>query len=243
LTLLLLILAFPGQRFATLPTGVLPEPHLWQLDVSHRFMPAVFAPGWSRDPLQLFNGANVRVVLDKSLGAKSMVGASLTVNTREPGLHGAWAPFEWLTLYPEINTHLYGFKLDSTWLNLGLCCHRTFGERLAVAAEPRFTTNTREHFISLGLGAKVQVLGDWSAGLEAEPVLFGRDSTTRSTAWTLAIEREYGWHNFIFTLGSPLDQSAPDMFRYAPGDTSAYAGLLDLARGYFRLGFNIMRKI
>jgi hypothetical protein len=242
-TLLLLLLAFPGQRIANLPTGVLPEPHVWQLNISHRFVPAILSPGWSSDPLQLFNGANVRDVLDKSLGEKALVGMNLTISTRELGLHGAWAPLDWLTLYRELNTHLYGFKRDSTWLNVGLCCHRTFGEKLTVVAQPRYTTNAGEHFVSLGLGAKTQVVSTWSLGLEAEPVLIGRDSTTRTVAWSLAVEKEYGWHNFIFTLGSPLDQSAPGMFRSAPRDTSAYGGLLDLARGYFRLGFNILRKI
>ena len=243
MTLLLLLLAFPGQRIASLPTGVLPEPHVWQLNISHRFMPAILASGWTKDPLQLFDGANVRDVLDKSLGDRALVGVNLTITTREMGLHGAWAPLDWLTLYPELNTHLYGFKRDSTWFNLGLCCHRTFGEKLAVMAQPRYTTNTGEHFVSLGLGAMTQVINTWSLGLEAEPVLLGRDPTTRNLAWDLAIEKEYGWHNFIFTFGSPLDQSAPGMFRSAPGDTTAYSSLLDLARGYFRMGFNIMRKI
>jgi Membrane bound beta barrel domain (DUF5777) len=243
MTLLLLLLTFPGQRIANLPTGVLPESHVWQLNISHRFVPAILASGWTNDPLQLFNGANVRDVLDKSLGDRALVGVNLTITTREMGLHGAWAPLDWLTLYPELNTHLYGFKRDSTWFNLGLCCHRTFGKRWAVAAQPRYTTNTGEHFVSLGLGAKAQVINTWSLGLEAEPVLLGRDSTTRNLAWTLALEKEYGWHNFVFTFGSPLDQSAPGMFRSTPGDTSAYSGLLDLAQGYFRMGFNIMRKI
>ena len=243
MSVLLLLLAFPGQRIANLPTGVLPESRVWQLNISHRFLPAVLAPGWTSDPLQLFGGANVRDVLDKSLSDRALVGLNLTISTRELGLHGAWAPLDWLTVYPEINTHLYGFQPDSTWFNLGLCCHRTFGEELAVVAQPRYTTNTSEHLVSLGLGAKAQVVNTWSLGLEAEPVLLGRDSTTRNLAWSLAVEKEYGWHNFIFTLGSPLDQSAPGMFRSQPGDTSAYAGLLDVARSQFRLGFNILRKI
>ena len=241
--LLLVLLSFPGQRIANLPTGVLPEPHVWQLNISHRFVPAVLAPGWAGDPLQLFGGANVRDVLDKSFGDKALVGVNLTISTRELGLHGAWAPYDWLTLYPELNTRINDLKMDNTWFNVGLCCHRAFGERVAVVAQPRLTTNTRKHFASLGLGAKAQVINTWSLGLEAEPVLLGRDTTTRTLAWSLAVEKEYGWHNFIFTFGSPLDQSAPGMFRSAPGDTSAYSGLLDLTKGWFRMGFNIMRKI
>ncbi len=240
---LLFLLAFPGQRIANLPTGVLPEPHVWQLNISHRFLSAALGPNWTRDPLQAFTVPDVWVRLDRSLGERWIVGGGIGIISHELSLQAGWAPLPWLTAYPELKSHLYDFKLDSTWLNLGLCCHHTLGEKLAAMAQPRYTTNTKEHFASLGLGAKAQVVNSWSLGLEAEPVILGRDPTTRNLAWNLTVEKEYGWHNFIFTLGSPLNQSAPDLFRSAPGDTSVYAGLLDLARGYFRLGFNILRKI
>jgi len=240
-TLLLLFLAFPGQRIANLPTGVRPESHVWQVCVSHRFLWAVTAPEWTREPLRAFTGANVRVTLDKSFGDRWLVGIADAISSRELGLRGAYAPVDWLTLYPEINTHLYGFKLDSTWFNIGLCCHRTFGEKLAVVAQPRYTTNTSKHFVSLGLGAKVQVINTWSLSLEAEPVLVGRDSTTRQLAASLAIEKEIGWHNFIITLGTPREQSAPAMFR-SFGEPTANSDVLDLLRGHFRVGFNLLRK-
>ena len=170
--LLILLLAFPGQRIANLPTGVLPESHVWQLNISHRFVPAVLAPDWTKDPLQLFGGANVRDVLDKSLGGTGLVGFNLTINTREVGLHGAWAPLSWLTVYPELNTHLYGFKLDSTWFNARILrppgVRRASRRRGSSPATPR---TTKSHFISLGVGGKVQFLPSWSAGVEAEPVL------------------------------------------------------------------------
>lgn len=242
MTLLLLLLAFPGQRIANLPTGVLPESHVWQVCVSHRFLWAVTAPEWTREPLRAFTGANVRVTLDKSFGDRWLVGVADAISSRELGLHGAYAPLDWLTLYPEINTHLYGFKLDSTWFNLGLCCHRTIGERWAVAAQPRYTTNTSRHFVSLGLGAKVEVINTWSLSLEAEPVLVGRDSTTRQLAASLAIEKEIGWHNFAITLGTPREQSAPAIFR-SSGEPNAYSDVLDLLKGRFRVGFNLLRKI
>lgn len=241
MTLLLLLLAFPGQRFANLPTGVLPESHVWQFTLGHRFLPAVLAQDWSHDPLQAFTAANVRIVLDKSLGDRALVGVIDAISSRELGLRGAYAPLDWLTLYPEVNTHLYGFKLDSTWFNLGLCCHTTVGERYAVAAQPRYTTNSKHHFVSLGLGAKVQVINTWSLSLEAEPVLVGRDSTTRQLAASLAIEKEIGWHNFIITVGTPHEQSAPAMFR-SSGEPTAYSDVLDLLKGHFRVGFNLLRK-
>ena len=241
MTLLLLLLAFPGQRFANLPTGVLPESHVWQVCISHRWLPAVFAPGWDSVPLRAFTGANVRIVLDKSLGDRALVGVIDAISSRELGLRAAFAPLNWLTLYPEINTHLYRFELDSTWFNLGLCCHRTFGKRWAVAAQPRYTTNTAHHYVSLGLAAKAGMGKGYDLALEVEPVLVGRDSTTRQLAVALAVEKEIGWHNFIITLGTPHEQSAPGMFR-STGAATAYSGLLDAAKGWFRIGFNILRK-
>jgi hypothetical protein len=240
-TLLLLLLAFPGQRFANLPTGVLPESHVWQVAIAHRFLPAVLVPGWTQDPVQAFTSPNVRIVLDKSLGDRALLGAIVAISSRELGLRAAFAPLNWLTLYPEINTHLYDFKLDSAWFNLGLCCHRTFGKCWAVAAQPRYTTNTAHHFVSLGLAAKAGLGRGYTMALEAEPVLVGRDSTTRQLAANLAVEKEIGWHNFIISVGTPREQSAPAMFR-SSGPAGGYSDILDLTRGWFRVGFNILRK-
>jgi hypothetical protein len=240
-TLLLLLLAFPGQRFANLPTGVLPESHVWQVTISHRWLPALVAPDWTKDPLQAITAPNVRIVLDKSLGDRMLVGMIDAVSSREIGLRAVFTPLDWLTLYPEINTHLYGFKRDSTWFNLGLCCHRTFGKTWAVTAQPRYTTNTMHHYVSLGLAAKAGAGKGYALALEAEPVLVGRDSTTRLLAAAVTVEKEIGWHNFIITLGTPREQSAPAMFR-STGPTTAYSDILDLAKGWFRIGFNILRK-
>jgi hypothetical protein len=241
MSILLLLLVFPGQRFGSLPTGVLPEPRVWQVCVSHRFLPSLTAPGWKNDPLRAFTGANVRITVDKSLGDRVLVGIADAISSRDVGLRAAWAPFGWLTLYPEVNTHLYGFKLDSTWLDIGFCCHRTIAERFAVMAQPRYTTNTVRHFVALGLGAKVGLGDGFALALEAEPVLVGRDSTTRMLAASLALEKEIGWHNFTVTLGSARNQSAPGLFR-SEGPATAYSDILDLTRGWFRIGFNILRK-
>ena len=108
-------------------------------------------------------------------------------------------------------------------------------------AQPRYTTNTSKHFVSLGLGAKVKVVNTWSLSLEAEPVLVGRDSTTRQLAASLALEKEIGWHSFIISIGTPREQSAPAMFR-STGPATAYSDILDAAKGWFRIGFNILRK-
>ncbi len=240
--LLLVLLAFPGQRVANLPTGVLPEPRVWQVVVSHRFLPAMVAPGWNKDPLRAFTGANVRVTLEKSLSERWVVGISDAISSRMLGLNAAYSPLPWLTIYPELNTHLYGFKLDSTWLNLGVCCHRAFGDRVALVAQPRYTTNTSQHFVSLGLGAKWQVIETWSVGLETEPVLLGRNSTTRQLAVSVIAEKHVGWHDFAITVGTPREQTAPALF-LSPGPPTAYSDVLDVLKGYLRVGFNISRKI
>jgi len=241
-TLLLLLLALPGQRFVNLPTGVLPESHVWHVCVAHRFLPAVTAPGWDRDPLQAFTGANVRVTVEKSLGDRWVVGITDAISSRVLGLGAAFAPLPWLTVYPELNTHLYGLKLDSTWLNIGFNFHRTWDERLAVTTQPRITTNTRRHFVSLGLAAKSSLGSGYAVALEAEPVLFGRDSTTRQLALAGAVEKEVGWHSFVLTLGTPREQTAPALFRSA-GEPTAYSDVLDAFKGHFRIGFNLLRKI
>lgn len=240
--LLLLLTTFPGQRFVNLPTGVLPETRVWQVAVSHRFLPALAAPGWKNDPLQTFTGANVRVTVDKSLGDNILIGVADAISSRELGLRAAWTPVGWLTLYPELNTHLYGFKLDSTWLNFGFSLHRTIGEWLALAAQPRYTTNSKHHFLSLGLAAKAGLGDGYAAALEAEPVLLGRDPTTRQLSLSLAIEKQVGWHDFSITLGTPRGQSAPALFR-SSGEPSAYSDVLDPLKGRFRVGFNLLRKI
>ncbi|MBN2464428.1 hypothetical protein JXD38_02220 [candidate division WOR-3 bacterium] len=240
--LLLLVAAFPAQRFVNLPTGVLPESHVWQVVVSHRFLPALAAPGWNQDPLRAFTGANVRVTIDKSLGDRVVVGVADGISSREIGVHAAWAPSAWFTLYPEVNTHLYRISLDSTWLVIGLNTHHVVDERLALAAQPRYTTNLKHHYLSLGLGAKVDLGAGYSAGLEAEPVLVGRDSTTRQLAVSIAAEKQVGWHDFAISLGTSRGQTAPALFR-SYGPPTAYSDVLDVLKGYLRVGFNLSRKI
>jgi len=241
-TLVLLLLVFPGQRFVNLPTGTMPEPHVWQVAVSHRFLSALTAPGWDKDPLQVFTGANVRVTVDKSLGDRLLVGFADAISSRVVGLRAAWAPLDWLTLYPELNAHLYHVTPDSTWLNVGFCFHRAIEERLALAAMPRYTTNSKHHYVSIGLAAKTGLGDGYSAALEAEPVLIGRDSTTRQLAFGIAFDKQVGWHDFSITLGAAHEQTAPALFRSA-GEPTAYSDVLDLTKGYFRVGFNLLRKI
>ena len=237
--LFLLVAVFPGQRFANLPTGVMPEPAVWQFTVSHRFLPAVFAPDWQRDPLRAFTSPNVRIALDKLIGDRWAAGITDDISTRELGLRAAWAPLGWLTAYPEVTTYVIALGAESTWFNLGMCAHHTLAGKYAGAIQPRYTTNLSEHFVSLGLGVKAAVLPTWWLGFEAEPVILG-DSTTGRVPMNLTIEKEQGWHNFIITIGNVRGQTAPAMLRNQ-GQTG-YSDILDVTKGYFRVGFNILRK-
>ena len=242
MSILLLLLAFPSQRFVNLPTGVLPEPHVWQVCVSHRWLPAVFAPGWTRDPLQAFSTANVRLTLDRSLGDRTVVGGALGISSRELGAKVAWALLPWITAYPELNSHLYDFRLDSTWLNIGLNLHHGWGEHLSLSAQPRYSTNTKHHYVSLGLAAAAGLGAGYAVALEAEPVLLGRDTTTRQLACGLAIQKQVGWHDFAITLGTAREQYAPALFQ-SLGEPGAYSDVLDVLKGRVRFGFNLFRKI
>lgn len=240
--LLLFLAAFPGERIANLPTGQLPEPGLWQINISHRFLPSVTAQGWGEDILQFLNGADVRDVIDRSLTERLTIGASLTVATRELGLHAAWAPLDWLTFYPEVSADIRQFAIERTWANIGIALHRSFSDRLALVGQSRLTTNTKQLYGSLGLGLKAAVLASWWLGIETEPVLVGRDTATTLVPWTLTIDRQQGWHNFVLTVGSSLRQSAPSWFRtYRNAD--AYDDIVDVTKGHFRVGFNILRKL
>jgi hypothetical protein len=240
--LLLLMLAFPGQRFVNLPTGVLPEARVWQVCVSHRFYPSVTAPGWNHDPLQALTIPDVWLTLDRSLGERWLVGGGIGMTSKEIEARAAWAPLPWLTAYPELSSHLYSLKPDSTWFNVGLNLHKTVGEHLTLVAQPRYTTNSKQHFVSVGLAAGSALGKGYAVALEAEPVLLGRDSTTRQLACGLALQKQVGWHDFAITLGTALQQSAPAAFRSA-GTPTAYSDVLDLLKGRVRLGFNLLRKI
>jgi hypothetical protein len=174
-----------------------------------------------------------------------VVGASFIMSTsgvRAAGVHAAAALLDWFTLYPGLNADVRQFSTERTWADLGIALHHTFADRIAVVAQPRLTAGTDRLFGSLGLGLKTRVLPAWYAGLEAEPVLLGRDTTTTLVPWTITAEREQGWHNFVFTIGSSVHQSAPGFFRTFRND-NAYDEILDVAKGHFRIGFAIQRKL
>lgn len=231
--LLALLIAFPGEHIASLPTGRMLERGRWQINVVHRFGVPILAPGWTRDPLLALVAADDYNALDYGIGRRFSAGIGLSPSDRVADLHAAWAPFRFLRVYPMLSSHLYRPKLDSLWLALGLGVPWQYGNRLAVIGLPRVTTNASEIYLSLGLGAKLAVGESYRVGLETEPVIIGPDPRP-DLAWNLTFEREAGWHNFVMSIGSTRSSVPPYLFK---------DGIVKLGDGGFRLGFNILRKL
>jgi hypothetical protein len=242
MSVLLLLAVFPSQRFVNLPTGVLPETGVWQVCISHRFYPSVTAPNWTHNPLQAFLTPDVWLTLDRSISERWLAGGGLGIISHRLAVRAAWAPIKWLTLYPELDARLYDFQPDSAWFDVGLSFHQTLGRGFAFAVQPRYTAGTEHQYLSLGLAAAVGLGRDYAVALEAEPVLLGRDSTTRQLAAGIAIQKQVGWHDFAITLGTALNQYAPAMLR-SMGESTPYSDVLDLGKGRMRIGFNLFRKI
>jgi len=238
-----LLSAFPGERIATVPTGRLLEPGRWQVNVSHRFALPVFAPGWTEDPLQALIASNTYVALDHSPTRGLALGLGLCPTDRVADVHALWQPsaLGFMFLNPQVSTRIREFSLDHTWLALGAGVPVLPAANLAFILLPRFTTNAASHYLSLGLGAKLELGADYRLGLEAEPLLLrmdpgraGHGLSPDSLAWNLALERELGWHNFVLTLGSARASIPPYSFRN---------GIAGFSSGGFRIGFHILRKL
>uniref|UniRef100_A0A7C4CEQ2 Uncharacterized protein n=1 Tax=candidate division WOR-3 bacterium TaxID=2052148 RepID=A0A7C4CEQ2_UNCW3 len=243
-TLLLLFLTtFPGVRIAGLPTGALLETGRWQVDISHRFAIPVFASGWSEDPLQALIASNTYVALDHAPVRGLALGLGLCPTDRVAEVHALWQPSGLGRFYllPQVSTGLRNLSLENTWFAIGAGVPLAPIRSIALSALPRFTTNTTSHYVSLGLGAKLELGPDFRLGLETEPLLYriepghsGFGLSPDSLAWNLAFERELGWHNFVLTLGSARASIPPYSFR---------DGIVGLGAGGFRIGFHVLRKL
>jgi hypothetical protein len=238
--LLAVLVAFPGERVAGLPTGIVLEPRRWQITIQHRFFNAVLDPDWTADPLRALAVSSSHIGVDRGLGPGLSVGAALNVGDRLLALHAAWRPHRLLTFYPELTAALYQPGTDRLWLNLAAGVPVTVRDRVHVFPFLRATGGTTGLACSFGHGIKY-ALGDYRAGLEFEPTFLIADSGRvrfrsglDSLPWTLSFEREAGWHNFVLTLGTAYHSLPPHLQRQ---------DVLDITRGRFRLGFNILRRL
>jgi len=239
--LVTLLILFPGERIATLPTGRILEPGVWQVSISHRFLPDADNSTLGT-PWNFLRGANVRLAAER--GFPSHFNAGLNFNSagdaKQAGLAGAWMPFRMLTVGAAVMTDVVEPGPSSTWLSAGtvVSTDPTLGP-VHLSALPRVTANaaageSNRLYVSLGAGAKADLGSGFSLGAETEPVLYGPTDTARLLAWNVAFDKEVGWHNFTLTVGNAWHQNVPGWFASANRDITG---------GNFRVGFNILRKL
>jgi hypothetical protein len=239
--LVTLLIAFPGERIGTLPTGRILEPGIWQASISHRFLPDADNSALGT-PWNFLRGANVRLALERGFPGHFYTGLSFNSagDAKEAGLAGSWMPLRWLTAVAVVATDVVELGPSSTWPSAGVAVftNPTLGPVYLVAL-PRVTSNaatgeSNELFVSIGAGAKADLAAGFSLGAETEPVLYGPEDTTRLLAWNVTLDKEVGWHNFTLTVGNAWHQNVPGWFAGANRD---------IAAGNFRIGFNILRKL
>jgi hypothetical protein len=232
--ILLLFALFPDARVANLPTGRSLEEGTWQVLVAHRYYQPVVDSKRPDNLLGFLSGPTVMVSLDRRLSREFIAGVNLQLTRAAAGVHAEYAFQRNLRFRAEAHTLLNDPKLENTWLSAGPLVPFTL-RRLHLVAFPRLTTNTESLFVSAGLGVKYDVAYGLALGAEAEPVLYrSGDLEPGKLAWNVVLEKELGWHNFGLTIGNTHSQLAP--FSFTAAD-------LDITKGQFRIGFNLLRKI
>ncbi len=233
--LLLLLLAFPGSRIANLPAGPVLAKGNWLIGISHRFLSSEDNSRLGH-ALNFLKDANVRLAVERGLGAGLAAGLSYTSYNYELGASASWAPLSLVTAYGGVGTNLVERRLSTTWLNAAVVGHVTPLSRVHLLALPRLTTSIETLYVSCGLGAKFGLPSDFSVGVETEPMLLGPEPKTgrRLLAWNIALDKELGWHNFTLVVGNSWHQTVPGWFAWANRD---------ITKGHFRAGFNILRKL
>ncbi len=231
--LLLLIALFPDARIANLPTGRALEEGDWQVLVAHRYLEPVVDSARGRDLLGFLANPTVTAGVSGRFGRNLIAGVSINV-IRALGVQAEYSVHRYLHLRGEVHTQFNDLKLENTWLSTGPLIPYTWS-RLHLVAFPRLTTNEKSYVASAGIGVKYELADGLALGAETEPVVSASDDITRDKlAWALALEKELGWHNFALTVGNAHSQLPPYSFTAAD---------LDITKGHFRIGFNLLRKI
>lgn len=234
--ILALLLAFPAERIGTLPTGRVLDDGVWQIGISHRFLPAADNTRLG-SPVSFLKDANVRFSVERGLPAGFHAGVSYNNAGSEVGVNGAWAPVGTLTALASLGTNVVDPRQANTWFCAGVAGHIEPDRALHLVALPRLTSNLAtgdDHrlYLSVGLGAKAAIGAGFSVGAETEPVLTG--PFRQLLAWNVVLDKELGWHNFTLVVGNSWYQSVPGWFAFANRD---------ITKGMFRVGFNILRKL
>ena len=236
--LLALLIAFPGERIANLPTGRTLDAGVWQIGIGHRWMSAADNSVLEGNFLNIIRDASVRISVERGFDADVNAGAWVASENNEVGVGASWAPARWLTASAGVGGSIVALEAARTWANAGAAFHAGWRDRIHFTAMPRFTTNLdgERMYATVGLGLKGNLGRGFTLGFETEPVLY-RSAQTDDTgllAWNVAIDRKLGWHNFTVTVGNAWHQAVPGWFASANRD---------ITRGHFRIGFAILRKL
>lgn len=227
--LVLVMFAFPPQRIANLPTGHLVESGHWQLCLSHRFFSPVNYYALRGNLFNFLTRPTVRVTADRGHRNWS-IGVAAGNAGHELALRAGYAPGEFATLYGEVSANVVSLRTEDVWTSVLTAVPWTPSPVLHLVAAPQVAVSMESLFASLGLGVVANAGQDLCLGLELEPVLLGKAD---KLAWNLALDKKLGWHNFTLVLGNSYYQQSPYRFSRANRD---------ITKGFFRIGFNILRK-
>jgi len=230
--LLMLFAVFPDARIANLPTGRALREGRWQVMVAHRYNQPVVDSTRPDNLLGFLSNPTVMVTLDRRFNRDLVAGVNLQL-VRAVGAQVEYSLLRELRVRADAYTLLDDPQVENTWLSVGPLVPVAL-RQLHLVAFPRLTTNAKSYVASAGIGAKYELTYGLALGAETEPVIYASDDVKRNKlAWALALEKELGWHNFTLTLGNTYSQLAPYSFTAAD---------LDITKGHFRIGFNLLRR-
>lgn len=225
-----------GSYLINAPTGEVLEKDLWEVRISHRFIPM------AKDGLDNFFGLNGpasvfigldRGVLDNltiSLGRTNydQLRVQLKHRIKRPLFGTFLASAHWNSNQSINEKKAYSFVFQAV-------VPVRFREHLFAVLIPSYLLSLHpeeDDIVSLGLGLSYTIFEDVSLMIEGFPVLSG-DIYGFST-WGVGIEKHIGWHDFALVFTNSTGISASDYLR---------GGDLDIGEREFRLGFNIFRKL
>lgn len=226
----------PGSYLANAPTGEVLEKGVWEVRISHRFIPDT-KDGWDNffgmnGPASVFIGLDKGILdnLTVSLARTNYDQLQLQLRHRiaKPLLCILLASTNWNSTKSINEKKAYSFTFQ------GVVPIR-FRERLSALLVPSYLLSLRseeDDIASLGLGVSYSIFESVSLMIEWFPVLSGE--IPGFSTWSVGIGKHLGWHDFALVFTNSTGISASDYLR---------GGDLDLKEREFRLGFNILRKL
>lgn len=228
---------FQGSYLNNAPTGEVLEKGLWEVRISHRFIPNA-----NEDRLDKFFGLNgpasvfiglYRGALDDLMISLSRTNYGqlqfeLRYRTKRPLLGTLLASTNWNSNRSINEKEAYSFVFQ------GITPLRV-RENLSVLLVPSYLLSLHseaDDILSLGLALSYDVSESISLMTEWFPVLSGE--IYGFDTWGVGVAKHIGWHDFALVFTNSTGIGASDYLR---------GGDLDIKEGEFRLGFNIFRKL